>query len=88
MAKTAVMVRLSETELSALDALALRTGISRATCATSILRQRLAVTMNVSEPPIVKAWGQKQATVQLPADQCAHPYRDNHNVCRVCGDQR
>ena len=41
MAKTAVMIRLSDTEVSALDALALKNGISRATCATSILRQRL-----------------------------------------------
>lgn len=39
--KTAVMVRLSESEVRALDALARKNGIPRATCATSILRQRL-----------------------------------------------
>jgi hypothetical protein len=28
-----------------------------------------------------------KAAVTTP-DICAHPFRDNHNICRVCGHQR
>lgn len=107
MAKTAVMVRLSESELSALDAMALKGGISRATCATSILRQRLGAGPNENLAARNgrlqdEAMTPLQPTKDVPretlttqrkiirpeTDECAHPFRDNQNRCRVCGHQR
>lgn len=92
MPKTAVMVRLSDEELSALDALALRSGISRATCAMSILRQRLSAP-NLTEQPMMATplapkgdvpRGTSRAYQVDPAD-CAHKYAHPGKPCPACG---
>lgn len=82
MPKTAVMVRLSEGELSALDALARKNGISRATCATSILRQRLGAPGWIEGGP--------SPILPKPATDCPHKHRDRTGRCIFpgCGDQR
>lgn len=82
MAKTAVMVRLSEGELCALDAMALKSGISRATCATSILRQRLGGQVIAVDRPTPSS-STARTTDHI---KCSHDaiYRTVAGRCIVC----
>ena len=51
---------------------------------TAIKPKRLQPTGNVP-----RATPERQSTWTRPKpDECAHPWRDNRDVCRVCGDQR
>lgn len=106
MAKTAVMIRLNDEEIAALDKAAASQGITRATCVTAMVRLALASPLTKApmsaenEPgvgPVTVREGStgntepavERSTYERPTqDQCAHPFRDNQNRCRVCGQAR
>ena len=101
MPKTPVMVRLDDDELAELDRIAGEQKISRATCATAILRQRIGTgpartpaTKPVESAPAPRSKTPTQVYEEMKAEArkeeakvCPHKYRNNHGFCLTCGHQ-
>ena len=78
----AVSYRLPEDLVIAVKDAAAQTGMS----STEYVRRSIEARLNA--PALIEIPMVPRDTAEVQAELCAHPFRDEHNVCRICGEQR